>query len=640
LSAASCTTAADGTCSVTLTDANPQNSQSIVVTGTIAGATGAGTHSDAGSKTWKGRVVTALVLSPKHDVDLLLDTHSVTATVTDQFGTAVAGADVDFLIPGPTTTNRNPSGTTGFDKITNASGQAVFTYTDHGGPAAATVDNISAWSESSPGGTEDDTLNGGEPNDTAQKDWRSSVTATSAAIDLVGCNGDTSNFASATWNHTANDTVPDVEEICASAKTADGTILYNHTMSFSSSGVGNFTDSTGTANNGTSTTAVIDAGGRAHVFVSSTQVGSQTITATLDSASDSGTKTWGENDARNIVCGIGAPNGPKTQDVPPGTHQVVRCLVTDRFANPVQDQFVKVTETGVGQYDDTDCFNSNNVCFLKSSGTNGIIEIGLKTAVNEQGPETVLVEMTNGFGGATFTTLAGTQECERAAGDPAGAPAGNCSDTVTLNWVAPPPVATTVDLSPATDTKTVGQNETLVAKVLDQNGQPMAGQTVTVTISGPNAAATGSGTCVTGTTDASGNCTFTFTGAHAGLDSVTATSSSHSDSSAVTWERAVRDLVGVSVQPSPIHRGHDLVIRGKLKCNFQPCQASQKVRARVVTSNGTLRGSDTTDATGHFRIVIHIGNAAGLGHADVLLKAPRTADCKRATEGRGVRVLA
>jgi uncharacterized repeat protein (TIGR01451 family) len=72
-----------------------------------------------------------------------------------------------------------------------------------------------------------------------------------------------------------------------------------------------------------------------------------------------------------------------------------------------------------------------------------------------------------------------------------------------------------ITLTPSDKTNDVGTSHTVTANVTDRNG-PVAGAKVIFTVSGANTA-TG-----TGTTDASGNASFTYTGTAAGDDTITA----------------------------------------------------------------------------------------------------------------------
>jgi Ca2+-binding RTX toxin-like protein len=115
-------------------------------------------------------------------------------------------------------------------------------------------------------------------------------------------------------------------------------------------------------------------------------------------------------------------------------------------------------------------------------------------------------------------------------------------------FVMAPAVATTLDLTPATDTNPEDTPHTVTANVDDQDGVPMAGVTVRFSVAGAN---TASGT---GVTNASGNATFTYTGANPGTDTITAFADSNgngiqdpgepSDTAIKTWTAAARSCRG------------------------------------------------------------------------------------------------
>jgi Bacterial Ig-like domain (group 1) len=79
-------------------------------------------------------------------------------------------------------------------------------------------------------------------------------------------------------------------------------------------------------------------------------------------------------------------------------------------------------------------------------------------------------------------------------------------------------------LSPPTDTNPAGTPHTVTATVSDFGGRPVPGVTVRFTVTGANSA---SGQCTTG---ANGQCQFTYTGTHAGLDTITAYADSNNNS--------------------------------------------------------------------------------------------------------------
>jgi protocatechuate 3,4-dioxygenase beta subunit len=102
----SCTTDADGQCTTTLTNPSPSSGDSATVSGTIAGQTG-GANTDSATKTWQERAADKLTLEPAHDVNQVGTSHTLTATVTDQFGDPVSRQDVDFY---SSLTDRTSSG--------------------------------------------------------------------------------------------------------------------------------------------------------------------------------------------------------------------------------------------------------------------------------------------------------------------------------------------------------------------------------------------------------------------------------------------------------------------------------------------------------------------------------------------------
>ncbi|HYL08125.1 MAG TPA: RHS repeat-associated core domain-containing protein [Candidatus Udaeobacter sp.] len=92
-----------------------------------------------------------------------------------------------------------------------------------------------------------------------------------------------------------------------------------------------------------------------------------------------------------------------------------------------------------------------------------------------------------------------------------------------------------------------GTSQTLTATLLDRNGNPIANQTVTFTISGANVA---SGTA---TTDSSGNAPFSYSGANSGTDVATATVTAPgitltSNTATISWGKLLQPVVTSQVQ--------------------------------------------------------------------------------------------
>ncbi len=123
---------------------------------------------------------------------------------------------------------------------------------------------------------------------------------------------------------------------------------------------------------------------------------------------------------------------------------------------------------------------------------------------------------------ASFPRRLEDLECDNVTFDPVGAIwSKDAYDNILNAWEIPAGSClfgggrSAITLSPPDATNDVGTTHTVTANVSDRNG-PVAGASVLFTVSGAN---TASGT---GTTDASGNASFTYTGTHAGDDTITA----------------------------------------------------------------------------------------------------------------------
>ena len=99
---------------------------------------------------------------------------------------------------------------------------------------------------------------------------------------------------------------------------------------------------------------------------------------------------------------------------------------------------------------------------------------------------------------------------------------GNADAFVTkLDMIGAP---NTLTLAPPTATNTVGTPHTVTATVRDFGGRPVPGVTVRFTVTGVNPT---TGQCTTGV---NGQCTFTYTGTHAGPDTISAYADSNNNS--------------------------------------------------------------------------------------------------------------
>jgi Bacterial Ig-like domain (group 1)/RTX calcium-binding nonapeptide repeat (4 copies) len=136
-----------------------------------------------------------------------------------------------------------------------------------------------------------------------------------------------------------------------------------------------------------------------------------------DDKTDTVIKTWGALAPRNIDA------RPEEATNAPGTVHRVTAVVTDREGDPIPGVTVTFTETGVGT------FVGGGSTATATTDDNGRATAEVTTQTTEIGTQTIT---------ASLPTSGGVDECERAAGDPAGAPAGNCSDQVTKTWAVCP----------------------------------------------------------------------------------------------------------------------------------------------------------------------------------------------------------
>ena len=429
-----CTTGAAGTCTFALTPAESQLGTANVCfwidedadaafdpagaptdggqCGEAVGAAENDNRTDVVTKIWANPTVDSLDVTPVTDVNQTGTSHTVTIVVLDQFGNALGqGINVDVRVTGRNTVTTN-------DLSTNGQGQVTFTYSDTGPVGTAGDDVIRVCTDQA---TEDDdcggALDAGEVETTVDKRWiPEAAVAADVEIDMEGCNGLLANFGDASWNAAATPNPADTtHEVCASAKTAGGEVLEGHTITFTSTGPGHFADSAAADHADLGTTVTVDIGtdGYAHVFLHSAQSGTQTVTASAGTPSDAGTKDWTALAARILDL------EPETATNAPGTIHEVVATVTDRLGNPVPGIVVTFTETGPGT------FREGGSTVTATTDANGEAVAEVTTLASESGDQTIA---------ASLPLTGGVDECERAADDPTGAPAGSCSDDVVKTW--------------------------------------------------------------------------------------------------------------------------------------------------------------------------------------------------------------
>lgn len=129
---------------------------------------------------------------------------------------------------------------------------------------------------------------------------------------------------------------------------------------------------------------------------------------------DSSTKTWVAPEGRTIVC------EPETDTNPVNTQHTVTCTVRDRFGAPVGGEGVTFTESGAGDFTS------------RGARTNANGEAVAVTTSSEAGGQSITATLDDDLQGGEPGEA---DECDQAAGTPAGSPAGACSDTVSKTWV-------------------------------------------------------------------------------------------------------------------------------------------------------------------------------------------------------------
>ncbi|MDQ3878241.1 MAG: Ig-like domain-containing protein [Actinomycetota bacterium] len=158
----------------------------------------------------------------------------------------------------------------------------------------------------------------------------------------------------------------------------------------------------------------------------------------------------------------------KTWIAPQGRTQSVTCLVQDRFGEPIGGESVTFSEAGPGEIVGPT---------IATSSAQGLVSVTVTSL--QPGLESVTATITDDLTGAE---PADVDECDRAAGDPSGAPAGRCADSVTVSWTQATPTRSV--LSPAESRSLPGEDQTLVLTITDAQGQPVAGVAYSASVAG------------------------------------------------------------------------------------------------------------------------------------------------------------
>jgi hypothetical protein len=330
---------------------------------------------------------------------------------------------------------------------TNANGQVTIgiTVARRGTSNGSGNVTITAWDEND---TDNDDPDAGEPQATATKTWTAPSLTISPSADTASVG--TCNPFTVTLRDGSNQPVGgvelDVEQVHSLA--TNGTSGDEPTVSFCTPstadgpnpsavevGRGDLTEtpdnlgtSGGVIGNETNSSGQVTFGVRVAPSGSSDGTGTVAITVFHDDVDNNddpdgaetraaATKTWVAAEARTIDC------DPETASVQLGTTATVSCLVEDRFGDPLAGQAVVFTSTGPGRL---------------SSATRALTDATGRVTVSassfQAGTQQILSTLESDLLGLEPAEV---DQCDRLAGDPSGAPEGDCSDTVTVSWTLP-----------------------------------------------------------------------------------------------------------------------------------------------------------------------------------------------------------
>ncbi|HVV74971.1 MAG TPA: Ig-like domain-containing protein [Mycobacteriales bacterium] len=445
------TTGADGTATYVVNDPTPANGDNVTVSAAV-GATNIG----SATAHWASPTATGLTVTPALQTVQVGGTVTVKATVTDQFGTAVAGSpNITYFVTG-----RNNA------KTGTAAADGTITYTDAGTVPTQKTDTIQV------------TDNTDHFNGTATVDYvTGSTSAGTVTVDTSGLGVSDATCGLSGNTAATNVALQHTTEVCAVVKNSTGEVLAGKAVTFTVSNGQVAAHGGLTSSSGTTYQATTDAAGVAFADVTSTKAGAQTVTATADGVSGTGTVTYAGPAASQAYA---IALAPATATVAPAGQQKFTATVTDKFGNPVPGVSVSFTQSGPGSIGGA---SSASV----TTASDGTASVTLGTAATDKGSGSVT---------ATIATT-GTQ-CSSA---PTGTPASTCTATSTYT------VGTTVTPSGLTITpeKSVrsGTHMRIEANATNSDGTPAAHQVVRFYMKGADTAAASATTGPLGNTHVS-----------------------------------------------------------------------------------------------------------------------------------------
>lgn len=260
-------------------------------------------------------------------------------------------------------------------------------------------------------------------------------------------------------------------------------------------------------------------------------------------------------------------------------------------------QFI-ITQTATGAADG--CDNSAGFFDTSDIGPNGS---GWSGRCDQSG---VIPQLDVSIGGVLNTFTDSGQVLNTGGVDKASCPPGTNESTQWTQIGSTPCPGSSLTLTPATQTQTVGDPATVRATFQNSCGDGLQGAPITFTVqSGPNAGRTG-----TGVTDINGLASFTYTGAVPGTDTVVATTTNpagtiSSNTVTVVWQKAASQLV-ITGQTT-----EDFNDPATVAAVLSDAHGPLSGRTVTFTLNGTETCSGVTNAAGSASCVITPQEPAG-----------------------------
>ena len=515
-----------------LTDENGQ--ASFTFTSEVPGtsqitATGDGVTKTA-TKNWVVGGVDEVDVDPDSATNRVGTPHTVTATVTDEFGNPISGETVTWTVSGDTT-DESPDSEV---DVTNDDGQVSFTFTS----SQEGTSLITATTEN------------GE-FDSVEKTWEAGHIhicdneehglpphgADNEPTSTVTCSDEASNEVNTT--HTVTGTVHDNDGNVPPS----GTVV-TYTLVFESRDDGDDEpDSTQTV------VRTTNAQGRtAPISFNSTISGETVITAVtvwdgVTVTSNPFEKTWDPGPLTHYHFDFDSPQFPEV------------CFPITVTAHDVFHNQTNAPQTNI-QVISSD--GSENLDMFNSPNCNG----NPRDTFSINGERTISA-IDHDLNGETLTLRAVSRAQQ-------GPIVTDSQPLVILNQAGgppddddddeePPPLEpgepANVEITPGSDTNVVGENHTVVAQVTDVSDTAVAGTSVNWTVSGTDGE---NPTAESDTTDANGRATFTFTSSNVGRSTIFATAGGAQGSATKDW--VCDDEVGNSAPTFNIDIARDLAL--------------------------------------------------------------------------------